>query len=73
MNNSEVTYPDCIKWLPSVKALSFKCNKCGTQLWDMDEATEELELENKPLDEEPVGRCRTCGNIVARIVGKENE
>lgn len=73
MENNEVTYPDFIKWLPSVKALGFKCNKCGSRLWDMDEATKELEIENKPLSEEPVCRCLTCGNVVARIIGKETE
>lgn len=69
MNNPEVTYPPCIDWKPSVKALGLRCDKCHTLMWNGDDATKDLIIENKPLAEDPVCLCR-CGNVVARIKGE---
>lgn len=74
MNN--VSYPPCIKWRPSVVSLGYRCPKCANLLWDMDEQTNGLYLENKPLDQDPVGKCKQCGEVVARIIEvkeKDNE
>ena len=65
--SNEVTYPGCIFWKPSIKAIGFRCNNCLTLLWDMDEATSDLVIENKPLNEDPVCFCKKCGNVVAQI------
>lgn len=70
---SDVSYPSCIQWRPSVVSLGYRCPKCIALLWDMDEQTDGLYLENKPLDQNPVCKCKHCGEVVARIIEvKEN-
>ncbi len=65
--NNPVIYPSCMVWKPSIIANGFRCTNCGTKLWDGDEATKGLVLENKPLAQDPVGRCKTCGYVALMI------